>query len=784
MSARFKALFFAAAKWLRPPDAEADARRADLWGLTVLLACTLLMFCGVLSNPGRVLSAPRTDTWHIFLPYRAFATREILHGHWPAWCPQIYGGMPFLANFESAMFYPPNLIFLVLPLGMAINLSFVSHILLLGVFTFLWSRADGRRVVPATMGAVLTMFGGSVFGHLYAGHLPTILTIAWTPLLLLAADRCLLGERRGLVLGSFALGMQLLAGHPQYALDGALVVFAYASLRLWISGASWRGLGMLVLVYIFGALLAAGQIIPGLEAAREGARVSMSGYKMVVDASLPPVELLTLFAPRLFGDMVNVPYWYTSRFYFWECCMFVSVTAVVLAFLGAFRVRTPGARVALWMVVALLVAALGKATPLYRFLCPLPGFSLLRGPSKFVFYMTLFLNRLAELGLDDLGHRHPVGRRTTGSLFLVALAFAGGAWGVHAVFTRQPLALGLLQTLLGGPVWLPGPLVGSQKARALAVSSLLVAAAMFALVACVLMLARRHRAVLYVLPVMAILEVFNFSGSLCATFSMARYQASVNRFHSRRPGDRILEWLSDPNGGLLTGARNVWGLDPDPLARYLDFIRYTQQLPLHVYDRDFLAFRGVHPLYVQMLRLDRVYYAGQDGMRSFDLHGACPRLMLVGHCTVMHGEPAILAALSQKGFDPRHEVILESQPVPAPVDGVRGTMRVVSEDSDSMTIEGVLDRPALLVVTDAYARDWVAEPLAGSAQSRYQVMPADYILRGIPLEKGRQRFRLVYRPRFLLVAESVSAVSWLVLLLVWGGAMFRRRRACGLTANS
>ena len=43
------------------------------------------------------------------------------------------------------------------------------------------------------------------------------------------------------------------------------------------------------------------------------------------------------------------------------------------------------------------------------------------------------------------------------------------------------------------------------------------------------------------------------------------------------------------------------------------------------------------------------------------------------------------------------------------------------------------DAVAVLLVTDAYAKGWRARALPGSAQATYDVLPADYTLRGIPL---------------------------------------------------
>jgi hypothetical protein len=85
-----------------------------------------------------------------------------------------------------------------------------------------------------------------------------------------------------------------------------------------------------------------------------------------------------------------------------------------------------------------------------------------------------------------------------------------------------------------------------------------------------------------------------------------------------------------------------------------------------------------------------------------------------------------------------------------------------------------------MVVTDAYHPFWRAEAVVGSSQSTYDVMPADYILRAIPLERGEHRIRLEYRiPGWELAAtfSVVSLIGFLGALLFWGLRKTRMHRA-------
>ena len=90
-------------------------------------------------------------------------------------------------------------------------------------------------------------------------------------------------------------------------------------------------------------------------------------------------------------------------------------------------------------------------------------------------------------------------------------------------------------------------------------------------------------------------------------------------------------------------------------------------------------------------------------------------------------------------------------------------------------IEATTPAPAILLMTDVYAPGWDVTGLPGSAQSRYELMPADLALRAIPLGAGTHHLRIHYTAPGLAVGAWVSgvAVAGAVALLV----VSRRRRA-------
>ncbi len=136
--------------------------------------------------------------------------------------------------------------------------------------------------------------------------------------------------------------------------------------------------------------------------------------------------------------------------------------------------------------------------------------------------------------------------------------------------------------------------------------------------------------------------------------------------------------------------------------------------------------------------------------------------------------------MGEATFDPRKEVILEREPVPAPVAAdTPGRARIVREGTDFMEVDAEVVSPSILLVTDAWARGWRATPLEGSSQNRYELMPANYALRAVALDRGKHRLRLEYAPRAFHVGAIVSVMAWatwiVAAILLWR----RERRLAG-----
>jgi hypothetical protein len=752
----------------------------------LVLMVVLAVAVGVvlLLPDGRVFGSALGDLPTQFIPWRAFATASLRGGHLPLWNPYTYAGEPFLGGFQSAVLYPLNAVFLCLPLARAINLSILLHLVILGWGGYRWAVRRGLHPGAGIACGATLVLSGAVYPHVYAGHLSNICTMAWAPWILGGLESWWSARRlSGLAEASAAICLQILAGHVQYVF---MTGIAAGVMALVASAAEpavrRRALPAVAGCYAAAALLAAAQLFPGLAAVGEGLRQGKLLFAYASIFSFPPENFLTLFAPGFFGDHLHDPYW--GRWYIQEMSVFIGAAGTVLVLIGAFDpVRRRRARLDLAVGGLLVLLALGANTPVYRLLYEfVPGFGQIRGMSKFNFLATIFVVLALGSGVDALIRGRPVRRGLAG----LALA-AGAALAIGGGFLLgQPESVGgwMRAWLAASQDYLPPAALTEpgfvHGAGIRAARSLLAAAALFLLLGGSLAL-RGRRAWLRWVP-LAVLggEMLAFAWTNSASCDAAiPTPDGAREFLGQHPGDyRVLTLVlpSGFDGGFLLGAPDLWGNDPSVLQRYAEFMTFTQNLDPNRASQS-LVFKGGSKLYA-LLRLQYIFALLADG-RVGAYPAAAPPLdhaQLVSDYRVLPGRDAIFAAMSRPEFDPRRTVLLESEPSPRPVPSDSpGTVHLVATSPDTLVIAAEVTSPALLLVTDPYSRDWRAVPLAGSSQQSYQVLPADYVVRAVPLARGHHLLLMEYVVPSFRIGLAVSLVAWLGWIAAAIAA--RRRRA-------
>lgn len=760
----------------RKPSPRSPWRQHAIW-VSALALLALAALGSPLFSTETLLSDRTTDLAAQFLYARAFGFGEMAQGNLPLWNPYIYGGMPFLGDFQSALLYPPNLIFLFLPLAVALNWSFALHVILFGTTMYAWAVWRGIRPAAAFLSGVAVMFGGTFFLHIYSGHLVHVCAMAWTPLIFLGIDAWVSRRHGGwIVLAGAAAALQIYAGHPQYVYYTALLAGLYSLTGLPGARRPLAAAAGLAAIYPLAALLGAAQLLPGLAASAEAVRSGGVAYEFSAMFSFPPENIITLFAPWALGDMRSVPYW--GRCYLWEMSVFSGVGVLMLAAFGAARKQENAGRWRLLGVLAVIfLLALGSHTPLHRLLYDfLPGFSSFRGSSKFTFLAAPFLALLAGFGLERLLSREK---------FPAALALGFGLFGAGLVigsffFSEEFVRQALAAVAASRESYLPPTLFEQDglmaKASALGAFSLRWAGMLFLLFSALFFASNRWRQAVWVAVFAAVAELLVFARASLSTFPLADFTFQpIANFLKDHPGDYRTLNLLNPDSAMLLRSENIWGYDPGVLKRYARLLHLSQgQDPDEA--SQYLAIQRPHPV-LAMLRCRFAFVPKPDGqIEVVNMPDPFPRFALYSKYRVLSDADSVLKELASPRFDLRGEVLLETEPHPQPDGGpIRQEIRVVDSSTDHWTLEIQTDRAALLVMTDSYSEDWHATALPGSVQSNYAIQPANYALRAVPLAAGRHLLRLEYVPRGFREGVALSLFSTIALAAAFGWRPLRER---------
>jgi hypothetical protein len=743
-------------------------RRSTLLSLAGLLAFTFAMFGDLLFASGtRVLSDRGADLFLQYYSWRDFGFRELVKGNFSLWNPYIFGGAPYFGGMQSALLYPLNWLFLILPLAVAINWTVALNVFLLGAFMFFWMRIRGLSAAPSFFAGAVVMFSGPHFLHVFAGHLPQMATMTWSPLIFCAIDGFFgTRKRTWVLLGMFAVGMQIFAGFPQYVFYTAIIAGLYALLRL-IWQWNWRLAAGLLSIYVGGAALAAVQLLSGIAATGETVRGIRVPFAFASQCAFAPENFVTLIAPNFFGD--SATYW--ARCYLWETSLFLGVTALVLAVYAAICVERKTKWIPLVVIFAALLLALGLHTPLFNFLyAHVPGFDRFRAITKFIFPASLFIVLLAATGLDQLFRQKKVALRFIVGVFVAAAVLAiAGLWTskTNSWLSLMNWMQATRETYLLPQLFSSAEFIAQAQHRA--AISIFLAAATCVVIGILLFAGKRDARVLYGLIAFGLIEMFVFARTARPTFDSATIVNSKEQsFLAEHSGDyRIINPLN-PNSAMSLRVPDIWGYDPNVVRRYAEFITWTQggdpnNATLYV------KFTRFDPLYA-MLRLGYVFGQHADELETAEAPTPpMPHLEIVSNYRVLQDRDAIFGALHSDNFDPKREVILESEPEPRPVPNESpGAATIVAESTDALTIEADVNQPAILLITDVYTSAWRAVSLSGSVQSNYQLLPANYILRAVPFAAGHHRLRVEYAPSGFAIGKWISIVSAVLFLAVVG----------------
>jgi hypothetical protein len=657
-------------------------------------------------------------------------------GQVPLWRHLILGGEPFAANPLSGLWYPPNLLLLILPLTVAFNLLFILHTTWAGWGAYRLARSLGASQAGGLLAALVMMLTPKAVAHLASGHVGLYCAWAWLPWVLWAVRRLARRGGPGDVATAAVTAAMLILADVRLGFYGGLAAAGYwvvnikyqiSNRKLQIANYKLQAVTAIGAALLVGALVA----VQTLPLAAVSGRLNRGGLTLEESgiASLPPSYLVGLLVADHGG--------------FQETMTYLGVVGLLLALIGL--VRWQGRERWWWggLALAAAVYSLGTNTSLYGLLYRvLPPLGWLRGPARAWFLVVLAAAMLAARGLTVLEETRFFGktgflRRPWVDRVAVGLAGAALAGGIGGIVLRLPA-----NVVAAAVLW---PLTGMMVA---------------------LRIGGRLRPALFagLMLSLALLDLFYVGFTLYRVRPAGEVLAE---------GETAAAWLVEQPGrfrvyspsysipqhtGAVYGVEMVDGVDPFQLAGYVDFMRAATGVDLPGYSVTVPAFPDV-PQEEDMLLAHRDVVPDLRLLGLLNVRYVAAAYPMEVQDLVPAGEEGGVYLYRNERALPRTFVVESEDVLENPG---ADEARIVEWTPNRVRVEA--EGPGLLVLSEVYDPDWQVRVDGQSAE----LVRVAGILRGVYLEEGQHQVMFAYWPSgltagiVLTAAAAVVAVGLLV----------------------
>lgn len=414
--------------------------KKDLIYIILLLLFTLLffrkIFFGMVPIPGNLLahffSPWKEEKWEKYpggiykqglfgydtvkmtYPWRSFTTKQLKNFQLPLWNPYQFSGAPHLASFQTAVFYPPNLIYLVLPQITAWSLLFVLQVLLAGIFMYLYLSQLKISPLGAFFGSFsyafsLLMSAWAVYN--FIGH-----QFAYLPLILYLIEKYRIKKKKKFLFYLIGvLVLTFLAGHPQIF----LYIFIFSSLYFFYR---LRSIKQWLLITLFVLGITAVAWLPLKEYYSYASRGSSSLEFNYLKTLLPWKNLITFISPDFLGNPTTANYWGKSDYT--ETAFYVGIVALAFFLISIANKLTKIKKFFIASILVVFLLCLNWFLPKLMFSLRIP---VITGgvATRFLFIVSFSVCVLAGFGVDDFlkNKKFPKILLLLGFIFLLLFCF-------------------------------------------------------------------------------------------------------------------------------------------------------------------------------------------------------------------------------------------------------------------------------------------------------------------------------------------------------------------------
>lgn len=722
-----------------------------------------------------------------------------------SWASHVNFGTDGTVGYATYLLPYRLLTYIIFPLPVNIGWEIVIHLIFAGVGTFLYCRVIGLSRFSSFLAAIFFILSSEVITLINAGHVGKINTIAWTPWVFLALEKGI-EERKPFyfLLTGGALAFQFLENHWQIAFYTCLAVgfyFIFRVINICFQSRDIKEGGKLtiyaiLMVIVFFAASAI-SFLPVYEWSKTTERAGGMATQEGMGWSMPPEELVTYLIPGFFGlsrqesgfDPGYIDIYYWGRMMFAQATDYLGILPLVLAGMAMAYRRNRYT----WLFASLMaitqIMALGKYTPVYRFMYEyLPAFSTFRVPKMILFLTSFSVAVLAGIGAEWLFFDEDERKRERikkAIYALVGLLAISVLLTLYAYIDRE----GLIQTYKANLSmvfrWKLPPDIAYKRFMNIIWGSVYFMAVLGVAIA-FLWLCLKGRIsrtwLLIAATIFFIVDVWSVNGRFIITVP----QPEIKK-------DNVIRFLEKDKG--LFRLATFAGEDSFYFSRYKIPVISSY---LAVSEKGFAEYRDRLDLSGNLLDLMNVKYVtvrkadiGNSSLGSMVLGkymvvfnddpdrvillstSYLPRAYPVHQVVIEKDTEMIFNILNHPQFNPKEMAVLEEAPLlyqPSPqIPASTSSIKITRYSNDEIDIQADMAENGFLVLSEKYYPGWKAY-VDGKETN---ILKANYIMRAVYLHKGSHKVEFIFDPWAYKVGLRVSSITFLFLI---GAVVWRIRR--------
>ncbi len=331
--------------------------------------------------------------------WKELAIESLKSGYIPIWNIYEMSGKPLLANFQSGVFYPLNILLFINPFSISWSIFIMLQMVLGGIFMYFYLKSLGLSPPAVVLGTVSWIFSGFFISWLEWGNIGH--TVLWLPLMLIAVKRILesTGKNKELIwffVLLFSICSSFFAGHLQSFFYVIFFVIIYM-FALWFTyGRKFSKLLPFLTVVILSITVTSVQWAPTLQFIDLSGRSNDQSY-LIEGWFIPFQNLIQFVSPDFFGNPSTLNYY--GVFHYGEFVGYIGIGGLLFALYALLFRRDKKTLFYLITLIFCFIFVLQNPISLLPFQLKIPFISTAQ-PTRLLVLISFSLSVLSALGFD------------------------------------------------------------------------------------------------------------------------------------------------------------------------------------------------------------------------------------------------------------------------------------------------------------------------------------------------------------------------------------------------